>query len=403
MKANKFSVYSLALVLTVGMVVFSCGKDNEGVDEDKPDPQAGFDEQIEALALSAKWNNYLEATAEELYEDCVKLYAAWAGPNALNDEEAGIVGGAGFYAQLQAPDGYAALVKNPDESEFGSATAAIEGTIVQGSIDIAGEVGEQKIGGPNALAKGGNNAQAVLEVESWYSFNSLDDYGNNIISIRNSYFGGINAVSAQGSSLAAFVANNDADLDARLQGAISNALNAIGTMDKPFRNNLTGAKVDAAIAACSDLAEIFEAELIPFVQGHDDEDLYAVILQKYADEIVVPTYCDMKDKAKALRDAVRAFTSSSSQNNMNAACDAWRATRIPWEQSESFLYGPADVLSLDPSLDSWPLDQSDILTILKDNNQSVNDIRNEINDEAVRGFHTIELLLFQDGKPRVVK
>ncbi|MDR1344872.1 MAG: peptidase M75 [Tannerellaceae bacterium] len=399
MKTNKFSVYSLALMLTAGMVVSSCGKDNE----DNGGNTTTGNDQIEELALSAKWNNYIEATAEELYEDCVKLYAAWAGPDALNDEEAGIVGGAGFYAQLQAPNGYAALVKNPGESEFGSATAAIEGTIVQGSIDIAGEVGEQKIGGPNALAKGGNTEQAVLEVESWYSFNSLDDYGNNIISIRNSYFGGINAMFAQSNSLSTFVAGNDADLDTRLQEAIANALDAIGTMDKPFRNNLTGSKVDAAIAACSDLAEIFEAELIPFVQGHDAEEAYVSILQKYADDIVVPTYRDMKDKAKALRDAVRAFTSSPSQNNMNAACDAWRATRIPWEQSESFLYGPADVLSLDPSLDSWPLDQSDILTILKDNNQSVNDIRNEINDEAVRGFHTIELLLFQDGKPRVVK
>ncbi|MDR1499668.1 MAG: hypothetical protein LBI58_01660 [Tannerellaceae bacterium] len=410
MKSSKFSIYSLAILLIAGMIMFSCGKDDTGGDTPDPNPPVvppvvppTTNEEIEALALSAKWNNYLEAAAEELYEDCVRLYAAWAGPDALTEEEEAIIG-AGFYAELNAPAGYAAIVKNPAEaSEYGSASAAIEGTIVQGSIDIAGEVGEQKIGGPNALAKAGETTQAVLEVESWYSFNSLDDYANNIVSIRNSYFGGIDATEVLDNSLAAFVTAADPDLNDVLVEAITSAYNAIGTMDKPFRNNLAGSKVDAAIDACADLADIFETQLIPFVQRHDDEDAYTAILQTYADDIVVETYRNMKDKAKDLRDAVRKFTGAQSQNNLNDACNAWRATRIPWEQSESFLYGPADLLGLDPSLDSWPLDQGDILTILKDSKQSVDDIRGEINNEAIRGFHTIELLLFQGGEPRTVK
>ncbi|MDR2683359.1 MAG: hypothetical protein LBB64_05765 [Dysgonamonadaceae bacterium] len=396
MTNNQFSIYFLAL-LSAGMMLSSCNRDD---DDDKR--QEDFDVKIEALALTPKWNNYLQAATEELYEDCVKLYAAWAGPNALSVDETAIVGGAGFFTQLNAPNGYAALVKDPAASDFHSATAAIEQTLVQGSIDIAGEVGEQKIGGPNALAKEGKNTQAVLEVESWYSFNSLDDYGNNIISIRNSYFGGLGVTSAQSNSLSAFVAGKDADLNSRLVAAIAAAWNAIQTMDKPFRSNLTGSKVNAAITACADLAEIFEGELKPFVQSNADETAYTAILQNYADNIVVATYADMKNKAEILRDAVRAYVIAPTQNNLNTATEAWRATRIPWEQSESFLYGPADLLGLDPSLDSWPLDQSDIYTILSDNKQSVSEIRNEIGDEAVRGFHTIELLLFKSGNPRVV-
>ena len=349
----------------------SCNKD----DDDKK--QDDFDAKIEALALTPKWNNYLQAAAEELYEDCATLYSEWA-------------------------DGYAATVKNAG-GEFGySFTAAIEQTLVQGSIDIAGEVGEQKIGGPNSLAKQGKTTQAVLEVESWYSFNSLDDYRNNVVSIRNSYFGSMGVTPAQANSLSAFVNGKNADLNSRLIDAISNAINKIDAMDKPFRNNLTGTKVDAAIDACADLADIFERELKPFVQTNADETAYKSILGNYVDNIVVATYADLKNKAQALRDAARAFAASPTQNNLNTAADAWRATRIPWEQSESFLYGPADLLGLDPSLDSWPLDQSDIYTILNDNKQTVDEIRNEINDEAVRGFHTIELLLFKNGNPRVV-
>jgi hypothetical protein len=391
MTKNKLSMYFLALLL-VGVVTFSC---NDNDDDGKK--QDDFDAKIEELALTSKWNNYLLAASEELYEDCVKLYAAWAGPSTLSEEEMNIVGST-FFSELNAPNGYAALVKNPDAPEH-----SVEETLVQGSIDIAGEVGEQKIGGPNALANEGKTTQAVLEVESWYSFNSLDDYANNIVSIRNSYFGGRNATSAQENSLSSFVASKNAELNTQLITAINGAYNAIATMNKPFRNNLTGSKVDAAMVACSDLAGLFEAQLIPFVQNNADEEAYTAILQKYADDIVVPTYEDMKNKAKALRNAVSAFVTTPTQNNLNAAADAWRATRIPWEQSESFLYGPADLLGLDPSLDSWPLDQSDIYTILNDTKQSVEEIRSEIGDEAVRGFHTIELLLFKNGQTRNVK
>lgn len=389
-------MYFLA-ILWAGMVMSSCDDDNKKTQED-------FDRKIEELALTPKWNNYLQAASEELYEDCVKLWAAWAGPSALSPDERDIVGN--VFEEVQAPDGYAALVRNPEGSEYLlSPTNTVVATIVQGSIDIASEVGGQKIGGPNALAKGGKTQQAVLEVESWYSYNSLDDYANNIISIRNSYFGKRGAESATTNDcLSAFVKSKNPEFDARLIAAINGAHDAIKAMDAPFRNHLTGTKVDAAMEACADLEKIFDGELIPFIQGIDaDEDFYTAILQIYADEVVVKTYKDMKDKAKDLLDAVRAYVSEPDQEKLNRAADAWRETRVPWEQSESFLYGPADLLGLDPSLDSWPLDQRDIYTILSDNRQSVEDIRSEIGEEAVRGFHTIELLLFKDGKPRVVK
>ena len=37
---------------------------------------------------------------------------------------------------------------------------------------------------------------------------------------------------------------------------------------------------------------------------------------------------------------------------------------MPWEQSEAFLFGPVDILGLDPNMDSWPLDQVAIVNIL---------------------------------------
>ena len=97
-----------------------------------------------------------------------------------------------------------------------------------------------------------------------------------------------------------------------------------------------------------------------------------------------------------------------SNSAFETACNAWITAREPWEESEAFLFGPVDELGLDPNMDSWPLDQNAIVQIL--NSQKWGDLEwSEGDDDAkvesaqnVRGFHTLEFLLFKDGKPRTV-
>ena len=82
--------------------------------------------------------------------------------------------------------------------------------------------------------------------------------------------------------------------------------------------------------------------------------------------------------------------------------------REPWEKSEAFLFGPVDALGLDPNMDSWPLDQVAIVNILNSGNfDDLNWTDGESDDEIeaaqnVRGFHTLEFLLFKNGEPRTV-
>jgi len=112
------------------------------------------------------------------------------------------------------------------------------------------------------------------------------------------------------------------------------------------------------------------------------------------------------DKNTALYNSVVALSKNPSNLAFAKACEAWLEAREPWEQSEAFLFGPVDALGLDPNMDSWPLDQAAIVNILKSGN--FNDINwgDGDSDEAieaaqnVRGFHTLEFLLFKDGQPR---
>ena len=71
---------------------------------------------------------------------------------------------------------------------------------------------------------------------------------------------------------------------------------------------------------------------------------------------------------------------------------AWRDARIPWEQSEAFLFGPVDTDEHDPFLDTWPLNVTDLEAIIASNE----DIETVELADDVQGFHALEYLLFQD-------
>lgn len=207
-------------------------------------------------ALSDNEIQYLITATELLRNDCLKLWAAWNGPDNVSTKDKTVIDAMTDFDINDHNFGY--KFKNAISSDNLKLTTmddAID-NIIEGCAGIADEVGAQKIGGPNDLAKGGNIDQAVLEVESWYSWNSIDDYSNNIVSIRNSYFGGIGKTSATRSqhSISVFVESKNASLDTEITAAIDKAYNAIyHDMDRPFRTYLTGNKVDAAMEACADL------------------------------------------------------------------------------------------------------------------------------------------------------
>ncbi len=127
---------------------------------------------------------------------------------------------------------------------------------------------------------------------------------------------------------------------------------------------------------------------------------YTNILSDYADKTVMATYADLKEQSKLLLAAVNTFKTSRTQANLQAACNAWTATRAPWEKSEAFLFGPVEDKGLDPLLDSWPLDQTQLEQVLAGNQVLTPSFVRDGLGAVLRGFHTIEYLLFRNGQPR---
>lgn len=80
------------------------------------------------------------------------------------------------------------------------------------------------------------------------------------------------------------------------------------------------------------------------------------ILDTYAN-IALAGYEDALLTAQALDVAVEALIASPSDETLKAARDAWKAARIPYQQTEAFRFGNAVVDAWEGRVNAWPLDE----------------------------------------------
>ena len=125
---------------------------------------------------------YLAAIAGDLRNQCIRLEASWAGMDNVTSEKQGIL----TDAELEPSFNYGQSMLNAGVagSKYVNYTDAAQ-ELIQGCIDIADEVGQQKIGRPAT----GTSEEDKNYIESPYSLNSITDFVDNIISIRNAYTG----------------------------------------------------------------------------------------------------------------------------------------------------------------------------------------------------------------------
>ena len=191
---------------------------------------------------------YLVAVADDLCQQCVCLEACWSGTENVSAEKQEILDD----AELDYNENYGWEMMNAGQagSRFKTYQEAAE-EIIQGCIDIADEVGNTKIGRPHM----GSSLEDKNYIESPYSLNSIEDFVDNIKSVRNAYLG-----SRSGDkSVSDYVKSVNASVDEEVRTAIDNAIEAIGKIPEPFAKSATGALSEAAMeAAGSDLVDALE-------------------------------------------------------------------------------------------------------------------------------------------------
>lgn len=407
---KKSFFYGAALLTALTLTTASCSDDNKGTNNGDWTYEGDAADIDYTLANADDWHNYMGVVADLLRTDASNLYSDWA-------------------ESYQGGASYADYFKSHAEgTNFTSALSAIE-QILDGCWDIANEVGEQKIGDPINKWNSGDRTGAVYAVESWYSWHSREDYSNNIISIYSALCGSRNVVVDNGLSLNLaqsevaknsiynVVKNHDARRADALMQLVKAAHDAILNIPQPFRNNINSQEALDAQDACADLAE----GLTEFKNWLHDEsainsdEVLSPVVNQYVDEVVLPTYADLRNETEELYQSIATLAQNRTDANFRAAADKWIEARAPWEKSEAFLFGPVADQGLDPNMDSWPLDQDGIVNILKSGDygklewtgdfmtdENGDPVENIAAAQSVRGFHTLEFLLFKDGQARTV-
>jgi len=120
---------------------------------------------------------------------------------------------------------------------------------------------------------------------------------------------------------------------------------------------------------------------------------YTAILNNTGENVILKTYEALAVRTGELQTATQALEANPTVQQLEAAKAAWVAARLPWEQSEGFLFGPVDQEGIDPSLDSWPVNVTDLNNVLASANELTVDFLAQ-QEGTLKGFHTIEFLLW---------
>ena len=92
---------------------------------------------------------------------------------------------------------------------------------------------------------------------------------------------------------------------------------------------------------------------------------------------------------------------NGTQAALDQACNDWKVARANWENTEAFLFGAADVYSIDPHTDTWPVAANDLADVLRDE-KAMSNLENFIKtaNSGILGYHGLEYVLFRQGQPR---
>lgn len=165
-----------------------------------------------------------------------------------------------------------------------------------------------------------------------------------------------------------------------------------------------------SVMAAGALALIFTScEKENDVEDTSNSAELVAINTQYVDKVVLPTYDSLTTSSIKLYNAIVALKASKTDANLAVVASLWKSTRVFWEESEAFLFGPVDVLNIDPHIDTWPLNESAYNEILN-NATVINSLNNANGDKVVSqiseqndgllGFHSLEYTFFREGSVR---
>ncbi len=158
---------------------------------------------------------------------------------------------------------------------------------------------------------------------------------------------------------------------------------------------------NSAIDACANVVSKLESanQVMATANLSTEQEAYLRnVLANLVNNVIVPTYTGLADDVEDLEKTLNGLTVNTiTQAQINTACTDFKKARENWERSEAFLMGAASDFDIDPTIDSWPLNRTLLLSYF---NNGMND--EMLEDATILGFHALEFILFRNGQPRKV-
>jgi hypothetical protein len=170
------------------------------------------------------------------------------------------------------------------------------------------------------------------------------------------------------------------------------------TSEDEYKNHTLGNEAIDACATTVTALETANEAIATASLTAEQETALRQVLTNLVNNVIVPTYTQLADDVEDLEKTLNGLTVNTiSQSQIDKACQDFKAARQHWERSEAFLGGAASDFSIDPTIDSWPLDRAELLDYFKGG------MKAEIEDEStILGFHALEFILFRNGQNRRV-
>lgn len=194
---------------------------------------------------------FAKTAAQDLYLSSLKLVSAWGGK--VSADEQALLDEVEFASSIN----YGENFKNAGNAGSTYSTVVLASKeIIAGANDIIGEVRDSKIGAPAT-------GEDVNYIESPHAHNSIQDFYDNIMSVKHVLYGGctVDGTTPEAKSLIGICLKNDKTKAAaqNVMTNLENALSKISSMKKPFVLYYTDQSAKDAMEALDGLEESLNA------------------------------------------------------------------------------------------------------------------------------------------------
>lgn len=194
---------------------------------------------------------FAKTAAQDLYLSSLKLVSAWGGK--VSADEQALLDKVEFASSIN----YGENFKNAGNAGSTYSTVVLASKeIIAGANDIIGEVRDSKIGAPAT-------GEDVNYIESPHAHNSIQDFYDNIMSVKHALYGGctVDGITPEAKSLIGICLKNDKTKAAaqNVMTNLENALSKISSMKKPFVLYYTDQSAKDAMEALDGLEESLNA------------------------------------------------------------------------------------------------------------------------------------------------